>query len=40
MGGTYIKTTRACGEARLDIRNAQTEPVELHFAAAAERQRG
>ena len=39
MGGTYIKTTGECGEARLVIRNAQTEPVELHFAAAAERQR-
>ena len=39
MGGTYIKTTGECGAARLVIRNAQTEPVELHFAAAAERQR-
>ena len=39
MGGTYIKTTGESGEARLVIRNAQTEPVELHFAAAAERQR-
>ena len=39
MGGTYIKTTGEYGEARLVIRNAQTEPVELHFAAAAERQR-
>ena len=39
MGGTYIKTTGESGEARLVIRNAQTEPVELRFAAAAERQR-
>ena len=29
MGGTYIKTTGECGEARLVIRNAQTEPVEV-----------
>lgn len=36
MGGTYIKTTGECGEARLVIRNAQTEPLELHFAAAAD----
>lgn len=31
MGGTYIKTTGACGEAVLRIHSAQTETIELKF---------